>query len=86
MHMIYMKIRKVEIDNNLIENSIRGVAPGRKNYLLARSHEVAQQAAMIYSFLDTCKINKIEPYSWLKETLTRIPNHSIQKLDDLLPH
>jgi hypothetical protein len=54
--------------------------------LFAGSHEAAQQAAMIYSFLGTCKINKIEPYSWLKETLTRIPDHSIQKLDELLPH
>lgn len=76
----------VEIDNNLIENSIRPVALGRKNYLFAGSHEAAQQAAMIYSFLGTCKINNIEPYSWLKDTLDRIPDHSIQKLDELLPH
>lgn len=82
----YIYNGQVEIDNNLIENSIRGVALGRKNYLFAGSHEAAQQAAMIYSFLGTCKINKIEPYSWLKDTLTRIPDHSIQKLDELLPH
>jgi transposase len=76
---------QVEIDNNLIENSIRPVALGRKNYLFAGSHEAAQQAAMIYSFLGTCKINKVEPYSWLKETVNRIPDQSIQKLDELLP-
>jgi len=58
---------------------------GWKNYLFAGSHEAAQQAAMIYSFLGTCKINNVEPYSWLKETLTRIPDQSIQKLDELLP-
>ena len=81
----YIDNGQVEIDNNLIENSIRGVALGRKNYLFAGSHEAAQQAAMIYSFLGTCKINKIEPYSWLKDTLTRISDHSIQKLDELLP-
>jgi len=72
--------------DNLIENSIRGVALDRKNYLFAGSHEAAQHAAMIYSFLGTCKINNIEPYSWLKDILTRIPDHSIQKLDELLPH
>lgn len=82
----YTQNGQVEIDNNLIENSIRPMALGRKNYLFAGSHEAAQQAAMIYSFLGTCKINNIEPYSWLKETLSRIPDHSIQKLDDLLPH
>jgi len=60
------------------------VALGRKNYLFAGSHEAAQQAAMIYSFLGTCKINNIEPYTWLKETLTHIPDQSIQKFNVLV--
>ena len=81
----YVHNGKVEIDNNLIENSIRPVALGRKNYLFAGSHQAAQQAAMIYSFLGTCKINNIEPYEWLKSTLQRIPDQSIQNLDELLP-
>lgn len=81
----YVDNGQVEIDNNLIENSIRPVALGRKNYMFAGSHEAAQQAAMIYSFLGICKINNVEPYNWLKETLTRIPDQSIQKLDELLP-
>lgn len=82
----YTQHGQVEIDNNLVENSIRPVAIGRKNYLFAGSHEAAQQAAMIYSFLGTCKINNIEPYEWLKNTLQRIPDQSIQKLDELLPN
>jgi transposase len=82
----YTQNGQVEIDNNLIENSIRPVALGRKNYLFAGSHEAAQQAAMIYSFLGTCKINNVEPYGWLKNTLQLIPDQSIQKLDELLPH
>ena len=53
--------------------------------MFSRSHEAARQAAMFYSFLGTFKINKVEPYQWLKETLARIPDHSIQKLDELLP-
>lgn len=81
----YTQHGQVEIDNNLVENSIRPVAIGRKNYMFAGSHEAAQQAAMIYSFLGTCKINNIEPYGWLKNTLQRLPDHSIQKLDELLP-
>lgn len=81
----YIQHGQVEIDNNLVENSIRPVALGRKNYMFAGSHEAARQAAMIYSFLGTCKINSIEPYGWLKNTLQRLPDHSIQKLDELLP-
>lgn len=81
----YINNGHVEIDNNLIENSIRPVALGRKNYMFAGSHEAAQQAAMIYSFLGTCKINGVEPFGWLKDTLTRIQDHSIQNLEELLP-
>lgn len=81
----YVSNGQVEIDNNLIENSIRPVALGRKNYMFAGSHEAAQQAAMIYSFLGTCKINGIEPFGWLKNTLNRLPDHSIQTLEELLP-
>jgi len=58
---------------------------GRKNYLFAGSHEAAKQAAMIYSFLGTCKLNKVEPFQWLKKILSSIPDHSIHKLDELLP-
>jgi hypothetical protein len=57
----YLDDGKYEIDNNLIENSIRPVALGRRNYLFTGSHEAAQRAAMMYSFLARCKINNIEP-------------------------
>ena len=53
----YVDDGRCEIDNNLIENSIRPIAIGRKNYLFAGSHEAAQRAAMIYSFMATCKKN-----------------------------
>ena len=74
-----------EIDNNLVENSIRPVALGRKNYLFAGSHEGAKRAAMMYSFLGTCKKNNVEPFTWLKDVLTIIPDWSILRLDELLP-
>jgi transposase len=83
--MRYTENGQWEIDNNLVENSIRPVALGRKNYMFAGSHEAAQQAAMMYSFLGTCKINNVEPTQWLKEVLKRIPDHSIQNLEELLP-
>jgi transposase len=81
----YTEDGRWEIDNNAIENSIRPVALGRKNYMFAGSHEAAKNAAMIYSFLGTCKINNVEPYAWLNDVLTRIPDHSIQQLEELLP-
>jgi transposase len=81
----YTEDGRYEIDNNLVENSIRPVALGRKNYLFAGSHEGAKRAAMMYSFLGTCKINEVEPFTWLTDVLSRIPDHSIQKLEELLP-
>lgn len=81
----YLDEGKYEIDNNLIENSIRPVALGRKNYLFAGSHEAAQRAALMYSFFATCKINNIEPSEWMTKMFTRIPDHSIQRLEELLP-
>jgi len=82
----YVERGDLQIDNNLIENSIRPVAIGRKNYLFCGSHEAAQNAAMIYSFLGTCKINNIEPYQWLKETLEALPECKSSELSRLLPH
>jgi transposase len=81
----YMDDGIYEIDNNLIENSIRPVAIGRKNYLFAGSHEAAQRAAMIYSFMGSCKMNGIEPYEWLKEILEKLPDTKMSELDSLLP-
>jgi len=81
----YTEDGRYEIDNNLVENSIRPVALGRKNYLFAGSHEGAKRAAMMYSFLGTCKRNNVEPFAWLRDVLTRIPDWSIQRLDELLP-
>jgi len=76
---------RIELDNNLIENAIRPMAIGRKNYLFCGSHKAAQNAAMLYSFFGSCKMQNINPREWLEDTLQRIPDHSIQKLEELLP-
>jgi len=81
----YVNDGKYEIDNNLIENAIRPLALGRKNYLFAGSHNAAQRAAMFYSFFATCKINNVEPLAWLTDVLNRIPDHMASKLNELLP-
>lgn len=76
---------EVELDNNLIENKIRPLALGRKNYLFAGSHKGAQRIAMMYSFFASCKANNVNPYQWLKSTLEKLPTHNIQKIEELLP-
>jgi hypothetical protein len=73
------------LDNNNIENTIRSLAIGRKNYLFAGSHQAAQNIAMFYIFFATCKANDINPYKCLCYVLNRISEHKANKLHELLP-
>lgn len=82
----YTENGMLHIDNNPVENSIRPVALGRKNYLFAGSHEAAKRSCMLYSLLGTCKLHGTEPYSWLKDVLHRIADHPVNKVKELLPH
>ena len=82
---LYATTSECNIDNNPVENSIRSVALGRKNYLFAGSHEAAQRAAMFYSLLATCKNHLINPYDWLHDVLNRIANHPQKGIEELLP-
>ena len=83
--MAYLYDGALNIDNNLVENSIRPTAIGRKNYLFAGSHSGAQRAAMFYTFFGTCKINNVNPYKWLLYVLDNIHKYSDENLDDLFP-
>lgn len=81
----YLMDGMLEIDNNAIENKIRPIALGRKNYLFAGSHDAAQRAAMIYSFFAMCKIEEVNPQQWLKYVFDNIMDTNIQKIHELLP-
>jgi len=76
---------RLEIDNNLTENSIRPLALGRKNYLFAGSHQAAERIAMMYSFFGTCKKQGVNPRTWLQQTLEKIAEHPINRIEELLP-
>lgn len=76
---------KLRIDNNLVENNMRPIALGRKNYLFAGSHESAQRIAMIYSLLGTCKLHGVNPLEWLTKVFEEIPTRKVTNLQDLLP-
>lgn len=75
----------LEIDSNLLENSIRPLALGRKNYLFAGSHQAAQDMAMLYSFFGTCKKNDIDPQKWLEYVFNNISETPDDELKNLLP-
>jgi len=62
---VYLQDGNLRIDNNLVENSIRPVAIGRKNYLFAGNHEAARRSAMLYSLFATCKLHHVNPIQWL---------------------
>ena len=83
--ILYATDGKLNIDNNPVENSIRPLALGRKNYLFAGSHEAAKRSAMLYSLMGTCKLHGINPFIWLRDVLQRIATHPINKIEELLP-
>ncbi|MFQ3578780.1 MAG: IS66 family transposase [Bacteroidales bacterium] len=75
----------LEIDSNLVENSIRPLALGRRNYLFAGSHEAAENIAMFYSFFATCTKNDIDPQKWLTYVINNINDTKTTGLKFLLP-
>lgn len=81
----YVVDGRYRIDNNLAENAVRPLALGRKNYLFCQNHEAAERTAIIYSLLGTCKVCGVNPTAWLTDVLSRIQDHSGQRLDELLP-
>lgn len=82
---LYTTDGRLEIDNNKIENAIRPVALGRKNYLFAGSHPAAQRGAIVYSLFACCKINDLDPMKWMEDVLRKLPETKTSELDLLLP-
>jgi transposase len=73
------------IDNNPVENAIRPIAIGKKNWLFAGSEAAGQRAAAIQSLLETARLNGIEPMAWLIDTLEKLPSWPNSRIDELLP-
>ncbi len=82
---VYISNGLLEIDNNLVENAIRPVAIGRKNWLFAGTHESAQRLAIMYTFMSDCKKHNVNPEQWLSHVLEKILSANIQELNLLLP-
>ena len=77
---------QLPIDNNHIENQIRPVALGKKNWLFAGSLRAGQRAAAVMSLIQSARMNGHDPYAYLKDVLTRLPTHKNSHIDELLPH
>lgn len=73
------------IDNNPVENAIRPIALGKKNWLFAGSERAGRRAAAIQNLFATAKLNGIEPAAWLKDTLDKLPIWPNSRIDELLP-
>src|SRR5271170_744188 len=76
---------RIEIDNNAAERALRAVALGRKNYLFAGSDGGGESAATLYSLIGTAKLNGIDPESYLRNVLSRIADHPVNRIEELLP-
>jgi transposase len=81
----YAESGTLPIDNNPVENAIRPIAIGKKNWLFAGSERAGKRAAAIQSLLATAKLNDLEPLGWLIETLEKLPTCPNSQIDSLLP-
>jgi hypothetical protein len=75
----------LEISNNLVENALRGVALGRRNWLFVGSIKGGEASALFYSLAETCRLNGVEPEAWFTDVIERIGSHPINRIDELLP-
>ena len=76
---------RICMSNNAAERALRGIAVGRKNWTFAGSDRGGERAAAIYTLIETCKLNEVDPQAWLADVLARIADHPAKRITDLLP-
>jgi transposase len=81
----YAETGHLPIDNNVVENDIRPIALGKKNWLFAGSERAGRRAAAIQTLLGTARLNGLDPAAWLKDTLAKLPVWPNSRIDELLP-
>jgi transposase len=81
----YLADGRVEIDNNLVENAIRPTAIGKKNWLFVGEADAGQRSAIIYTVIETCRRQGLNPYQYLRDVLNRLPNMTNHQVPGILP-
>jgi transposase len=76
----------LEIDNGATERANRDIAIGRGNWTFFGSDNGGKTAAVLLSFIATCKRCRVEPFAWFRDVLSRIATHPVKRLAELLPH
>jgi transposase len=82
----YTEDGNLEIDNNGTERTIRGIAVGRNNWVFFGSDTGGRTAAVLRTFVASCQRASVDPFAWFKDVLSRIADHPITRLAELLPH
>ena len=76
---------RVCLSYNAAERAIRPLAVGRRNWTFAGSDEGGRRAAAVYSLIETCKLNDVDPYAWLADILAKLPDYPVQRVAELTP-
>ena len=82
----YLDDGHVPIDNNAAENAIRPLVVGRKNWLFVGSQQAGERAAVVLSMIESAKLNRHDPWAYLKDVFERLPTLKQRDLATLLPH
>jgi transposase len=82
---IYLAEGRVEIDNNLVENAIRPTAIGKKNWLFVGEADAGERSAIIYTLVECCRRRSMDPFAYLRDVLTRLPNMTNHQISEVTP-
>ena len=81
----YLVNGRLEIDNNLVENAIRPTAIGKKNWLFIGEAEAGERGAILYTIIECCRRRGLDPYSYLRDVLTRLPDMTNWQVPEVTP-
>lgn len=82
---LYLGDGRVEIDNNLVENAIRPTALGKKNWLFMGEADAGQRGAIVYTLIECCRRRGLDPYTYLRDVLTRLPQMTNHQVPEVTP-